>query len=276
MIPTFVIGLREGLEAALIVGFVAAFLIRNADRRALKPMWAGVGLAVALCIAAAVGLDMAGRHMPLVAREVMEGSLTVLAVVGVTYMLIWMRRHSASLRQDLEARAAQALDQSSTRALIVLAFVAVIREGVETAIFLLAILNGSSRVGLGLAGAVGGIAVASALGYAIYKGTARIDLSLFLRITGAALVLVAAGLVASSIHEFAEAGLFTWGHAPAVDLSGIIAPGTIRAGLLTAFLGFQPVPTYAELVGWVVFFIPAAIYVLRPRSRPRRPQGATA
>lgn len=267
MIPTFVIGLREGLEAALIVGIVGAFLIRNADRRALRPMWGGVALAVALCIGAAWGLNAAGQRLSLVARETMEGGLTLLAVLGVSYMLVWMRRHSRDLRRDLESKAAAAVDTGSTTALIALAFVAVIREGLETAVFLLALLQGSSQVTLGLAGAIGGILVASGLGYAIYRGGAHIDLGRFFRLTGVVLVLVAAGLVASSIHEFSEAGLITWGHSPAIDLSAIVAPGTIRAGLLTAFLGVQPVPTYAEIAGWMMFLIPAGIYVLRPVQR---------
>jgi high-affinity iron transporter len=268
MLTTFVIGLREGLEAALIVGIVGAFLIQNGERQALKAMWLGVGLAIALCISLALALDLAGQRLPLRARGSLEGVLTLSAVVGVTYMLVWMRRHSRFLKSDLEAKTAEALDKKSTKALVGLAFVAVIREGLETAIFLFAVLEGSANVAVGLVGATAGIVVASGLGYAIYKGGARINLSRFFRVTGVVLVLVAAGLVASSIHEFAEAGVFGWGQSPAVDLSGIIAPGTVRAGLLTAFLGFQPVPTYAELLGWLLFLVPAAWYVLRPQRRP--------
>lgn len=267
MIPTFVIGLREGLEAALIVGIVGAFLIKRGDREALKPMWLGVGLAVGLSVSAALALDMAGRRLPLMAREVIEGTLTLVAVVGVSYMLVWMRRHSSQIKGDLEARAAEALNRDSTLALVALAFVAVIREGLETAVFLLALLKGSSDVSLGLGGALLGIVVASVLGFAIYKGGVRIDLSRFFRVTGVVLVLVAAGLVAASIHEFAEAGLIPWGNSPAIDLSAVIAPGTMRAGLLTAFLGLQPVPTYAELAGWLTFLIPVGAYVLWPQRR---------
>lgn len=197
----------------------------------------------------------------------MEGALTLIAVVGVSYMLVWMRRHSSAIKGDLETRAADALSRDSTMALVGLAFVAVIREGLETAVFLLALLRGSANVALGLGGALLGIVVAAALGFAIYRGGVRIDLSRFFRVTGAVLVLVAAGLVAASIHEFAEAGLVPWGNSPAVDLSGLIAPGTLRAGLLTAFLGFQPVPSYAEVFGWLLFLVPAGLYVLWPRRQ---------
>jgi high-affinity iron transporter len=271
MLTTFIIGLREGLEAALIVGIVGAFLLKNSDRRSLRAMWAGVALAVALCIAVAVGLSVLGQRLPLVAKEVMEGTFTLIAVAGVTYMLVWMRRHSRDMKSDLEVKAASALSQNSTKALVALAFVAVIREGLETAVFLLAILGGNASVALGLAGAVLGIAVAAGLGYAIYKGGARINLRRFFTVTGLVLVLVAAGLVASSIHAFAEAGLLAWGQGPAVDLSGIVAPGSLRASLLTAFLGMQPVPTYAELAGWLLFFAFAAWYVLKPQRRTTSP-----
>ncbi|MGD2060445.1 MAG: FTR1 family protein [Acidimicrobiia bacterium] len=270
MLSTFIIGLREGLEAALIIGMIGAFLVHNSDRRALRSMWLGVGLAAGLCIAAAVALNSAGQRLPLQFREGLEGVLTLAAVGGVTYMLVWMKRHSRSLRSDLEARTAAALDQKSSLALVALAFVAVIREGLETAVFLLALVGGSSAPAMGLGGAALGISAASILGFAIYKGATRIDLARFFKVTGVFLVLLAAGLVASSIHEFAEAGWLTWGSQPAVDLSGIIAPGTIRSGLLTAFLGFQPVPTYAEIIAWAAFLVPAGWYVVRG-PRPLRP-----
>jgi high-affinity iron transporter len=265
MFTTFVIGLREGLEAALIVGIVAAFLIQQGRRDALKAMWVGVGLAVLVCLAAAGALSFANQRLPLVAREGLEGALTLLAVAGVTYMLVWMKRHSVDFRGDLEDQTAHALRRNSLMALVALAFVAVIREGLETSIFLFALLEGSSQLALGLTGALLGIVAASGLGYAIYRGGAHVNLQRFFMVTGVVLVVVAAGLVASSIHAFSEAGLVSSWQSPAVDLSGLVAPGTIRAGLLTAFLGLRAVPTYAEVFGWALFLIPALVYVLYPR-----------
>lgn len=270
MLVTFVIGLREGLEAALIVAIVAAFLIKNSDRRVLRPMWLGVTGAVALCIAAAVTMHLIGERLPLTAKETMEGAFTVLAVVGVTYMLVWMRRHSHELKGDLQAKAAEALDSNSTWALVVLAFIAVLREGLETAVFLLGILTGSTDPTLGLFGAGAGIAVASLIGYGIYRGGVRINLAKFFRFTGLLLVIVAAGLLSSAMHSFAEAGVVTFGQRPAIDLSGLIAPGSVQGGLATAFLGFQPVPTYAELLAWALFLVPAGWYVLKRPTRTRQ------
>lgn len=268
MLATFVIGLREGLEAALIVGIVAAFLGQKGDRKSIKAMWIGVALAIIACISVAYALSLAGQRLPLKAKATMEGVLTLGAVAGVTYMLVWMRRHSRDLRSNLEAKASEALSQNSTKALVVLAFVAVIREGLETAIFLFAILEGSNNVPVGLTGATIGILVASAMGYGIFKGGLRVDLGRFFRLTGIVLVIVAAGLVAASLHEFAEAGWVTIGQGPAVDLSGLIKTGSLSASLFTGFLGLQPVPTYAELAGWLLYLIPVGWYVLRP-NRPR-------
>lgn len=267
MLTTFVIGLREGLEAALIVGIVAAFLVRNGDRRALQAMWIGVALAVAACLGVALALNMAGQRLPLTARAAFEGILAVVAVAGVTYMLIWMRQNGSAIHSELEAKTKSALAQRSMFALVLLAFLAVIREGVETAVFLFAILDGNSRVGAGITGAILGIVAASVLGYGIYRGGARIDLGRFFRVTGVVLVFVAAGLVAYSVHEFAEIGWITWGQSPAVDLTFVIAPGTVQASLATAFLGLQAVPTYAEIFAWLAFVVPVTWYVLRPTTQ---------
>ncbi len=270
MLVTFVIGLREGLEAALIIAIIAAFLLQNSGRRALRPMWIGVGASVSLCVVTAAGLSLIGRQLPEEARETLEGALTLIAVAGVSYMLVWMRHNSRGLKSELQTRTARALGANSAMALVALAFFAVMREGFETAVFLLGVLTGSSSPAIGLVGAGAGIGVAALIGYGIFRGGVHIDLNRFFRVTGILLVLVAAGLVSAAIHEFAEAGLFPIGQAPAVDLSALIAPGSIRAAMATAFLGFQPVPTYAELLAWLVFLVPATWYVLRPNRTQQR------
>jgi len=261
VLTTFVIGLREGLEAALIVGIIAAFIIRRGDRHALRPMWWGVAAAVALSAGGAIALHVANRSLTLGAREVMEGALTLVAVVGITYMIVWMRRHSAALKADLESKAGAALAAGSVAAIVVMAFVAVLREGLETAVFLLATLGNSASPVPGALGAALGILVSVGIGYGIYRGGIKIDLRRFFRVTGVVLVIVAAGLLASSVHEFAEAGMITFLQDPAIDLSWLIAPGSVRSSLLTAFLGFQPVPTVAEVLAWAVFLIPMVAYV---------------
>lgn len=278
MLPTFVIGLREGLEAALIVGIIAAFLLQRGEGRALRWMWVGVGLAVLLCVSVAAVFRAVNRSLPHKQQETLEAVMALLAVGGVTYMVIWMRRHSRELKSSLEDHAAAALITGSTWALVGLAFFAVLREGLETSVFLIAAFDSSLNPRATGTGAALGIALAIALGYGIYKGGIRINLSRFFRFTGFILVLVAAGLLASAAHSAAEAGLIHVGQASAVDLSWLIAPGTVRASLLTGMLGLQPVPTYTEIALWLAYAIPMSLYVLWPQQRPlaKRPAPTTA
>lgn len=273
MLPTFVIGLREGLEASLIVGIIAAFLIQRGQGRALRPMWIGVAVAIGLCTVVAIVLRAIGESLPFRQRETMEGVLALLAVAGVTYMVVWMRRHSRELKRQLEDHAERALIVGSTLALVGMAFFAVLREGLETAIFLLAAFQSSSSPLATGIGAALGIAVAIGLGFAIYKGGVRINLSRFFRITGFVLVLVAAGLLSSAVHSLSEAGVISVGQQTALDLTWLVAPGSVRASLLTGMLGLHPVPTVAEVVAWLAYAVPMSLYVLWPQ-RPRRTEAA--
>jgi high-affinity iron transporter len=182
-------------------------------------------------------------------------------------MVIWMRRHSRGLKNVLESHAATALVRGSTWALVGLAFFAVIREGLETSVFLIAAFQNSLNPRATGTGAVLGILVAAALGYGIYKGGVRINLSRFFRFTGFILVLVAAGLLASAAHAAAEAGVLTFGQASALDLTWLIAPGTVRASLITGMLGLQPTPTVIEVSLWLTYAIVMSLYVLWPHGR---------
>ena len=275
MLTTFVIGLREGLEAALVVGIIAAFLIQRGHRRALRPMWWGVAAALLLSTAVALALHVANRSLTLRARETAEGVLTLIAVVGVSYMIVWMRRHSATLRADLESKAGAAFEAGSVAAIAAMAFVAVAREGLETAVFLLAILENSADPFVGATGAAAGVAASAGVGYGIYRGGIAVDLRRFFLVTGVVLVVVAAGLVASAVHELAEAGMIPVLQDRAMDLSSFIRPDSVWSSLLTAFIGLQPVPTLAEMLAWGAFLVPMTLYVAGARfSRPRHPVAA--
>jgi high-affinity iron transporter len=276
LLPTFVIGLREGLEASLIVGIIAAFLIQRGERGALRPMWIGVTLALGICLGIAVVLRVVGQSLPTRRREGLEGLLALVAVGGVSYMVVWMRRHARELKGQLETHAEHALLTGSVVALVGMAFFAVIREGLETAIFLLAAFESSADPLATGMGALIGVAVAVGLGWAIYRGGVRINLSRFFRVTGFVLVLVAAGLLATAVHDLAEAGVVDVAQRAAFDLTWLVAPGTVRASLLTGMLGLQAVPTYAELTAWLAFAIPMCAYVLWPHRPTRRPTAVTA
>jgi high-affinity iron transporter len=271
VLPTFVIGLREGLEAALIVGIIAAFLIQRDERRALPAMWAGVGLAVALCLAFAIAVNAFGRNLTFRQREIMEATLSIVAVLGVTYMIVWMRRHSRELKGQLERETASALVSGSVWALIGLAFFAVIREGLETAVFLLAAFQNSSNPGATGTGAALGVAVAIGLGYGIYKGGVRINLSRFFRVTGFVLVIVAAGLLSYAVHDLAEAGVIDVAQGTAVNLTWLMKPGSLQEAILSGALGLRALPTHAEAVAWLAYAVPMALYVLWPQRRVQPP-----
>jgi high-affinity iron transporter len=267
VLATFVIGLREGLEAALIVGIVAAFLTREGRPETIRLMWLGVALAVAICTALAVGLQLFSATLPQVQQEQLETVVAVIAVVIVTYMIVWMRRHARDLKGHLEGAAGNALATGTAWALIGMAFLAVLREGIETAVFLLAAFQASTSPLAAGIGVLLGIGVSVGIGYGIYRGGLRINLARFFRLTALVLVLVASGLVASAIHSAHSAGWIEVGQATAVDLSWLIQPGTPLAALITGFVGLQPKPTVIELVGFFAYLIPMSLYVLWPQRR---------
>lgn len=268
MLATFVIGLREGLEAALIVGIVAAYLRRQGRLDALRYVWLGVGAAITFCVAVAVGLQLWSASLPEGQQEALETVLALVAVAAVTYMIVWMRRHARNLKHDLEGATATALAKGTAWALVATAVLAVLREGLETAVFLLAAFNASGDSLLAGGGALAGIIIAAGIGYGIYRGGVRINLARFFRATGLVLVLIAAGLIAAAAHSAFEAGWLTIGQTQVIDLSWLIQPGSIQAALLTGVLGLQPHPTAIELLGWLLYIVPVGLYVAWPQRRP--------
>jgi high-affinity iron transporter len=266
VLPTFVIGLREGLEASLIVGIIAAFLGRQGRRDALRQVWVGVGAAVLICVGIAVALQVLERVLPQRGQEGLETVVGALAVVMVTAMIVWMRHHARALKGQLEGAAAAALARGSAAALVVMAFLAVLREGFETSVFLLATFQASNDTVSAGIGATLGVLVAVALGYGIFRGGLRLNLARFFTITSAVLVLVAAGLVMTAFHTGHEAGWVNVGQAQALDLTWLVRPGTPVAALVTGVLGIQPTPVAIEVVAWVAYVVPMLVYVLRPTA----------
>jgi high-affinity iron transporter len=272
VLPTFVIGLREGLEASLIVGIIAAFLIQRERRSALRSMWIGVAAAVALCLAIAIAAEVAGRDLPQRQREGMTAVLSLVAVCAVSYMIVWMRRHARELRNSVERSAETALGAASSGTIVGMAFLAVLREGLETAVFLLATFKASTSPRASATGAVLGLAASVALGYAIFKGGVKIDMGRFFRLTGFVLVLVASGLMASAIEAAAGAGWISGLGGPAMNLGSIVASGSILGAALSGMFGVRPQPTWAEVAAWLAYAIPMGAFVLWPHKAPSAPQ----
>ena len=277
MLPTFIIGLREGLEAALIVGIIAAFLGQQGRRDALRQMWVGVAAAVTLCLAIGIGLDALSRELPQKQQEMLETVIGLLAAAFVTYMILWMRRHARDLKGDLEGHAASALADGSARALVIMAFLAVFREGFETAVFLVATFQNSTDKAAGGFGAVAGVLVSVLIGYLIFRGGLRFNLNRFFRITGVVLVVIAAGLVMGAFRTGHEAGWVTFGQGETVDLAWLIRPGTPIESIFTGVLGIRQKPAPIELIAYFAYLVPMLALVLsgnRPKARAITPPPA--
>jgi high-affinity iron transporter len=266
VIPTFVITLREGVEASLIVGIIAAFLVKEGRQDAMRQMWIGVGIAIVLCSAVGIALDVVGEQLPQQQQEGLETVVGVIAVATISYMIIWMTRHSRGIKAELEGGAASALANGSTMALVGMAFLAVLREGFETSVFLLAAFQDSSNTAAAGAGAVLGLVAALLIGVGLYRGGVRINLSRFFRVTGVILVFVAAGLLATAAHTAHEAGWINSFQGQAVDLSWLVSPGTISESLLTGMLGLRPSPTAVEAFVYVAYALPMVLFVLWPQN----------
>ncbi len=275
MLPTFVIGLREGLEASLIVGIIATFLAQQGRRDVMRWVWLGVGIAISLCAAVAVALKIAEENLPQKQQEGLETVIGLLAVAMVTWMIVWMRKHARGLKNDLEHKTAAALVGGSVGTLVFMAFLAVFREGFETAVFLLAAFQSSRNPGLAGTGAVLGVVVSIVIGVAIYRGGVKLNMEKFFRFTGFVLVLVAAGLLATAAHTAHEAGWLNFGQQQMFDLAWLVNPGSVQSALLTGMLGIQPRPVRIEVVAYLLYLIPMSIFVLRP-PRPRRDRGTSS
>jgi high-affinity iron transporter len=274
MIPTFVITLREGVEASLIVGIIAAFLVKEGRHDALRQMWIGVGIAIVLCSAVGIGLDIVGEELPQKQQEGLETVVGLIAVATISYMIIWMTRHSREIKAELEGEAASALARGSAMALVGMAFLAVLREGFETSVFLLAAFQDASNTTTAGAGAVLGLLAAVLIGVGLYRGGVHINLSKFFKVTGLVLVFVAAGLLATAAHTAHEAGWINSFQSEAVSLRWLVHPGTISESLLTGMLGLRAVPTQVEAFVYLAYAIPMALFVLWPRGKSVRTRGA--
>ncbi|WP_169165944.1 iron uptake transporter permease EfeU [Cellulomonas taurus] len=272
MIANVLIGLREGLEASLVVGILLAYLVRTGRRDLVPMLWAGVGTAVVVSLGFGAVLTFGPKGLTFEAQEAIGGSLSLVAAGLLTWMILWMSRTARHLKADLEGKLDQALI-AGRRAVFVVALLAVGREGLETALFLWAGAQASATVAGPLIGALIGIAIAVVLGWAVYRGAVRLNLGVFFSWTGALLVVVAAGVVAYGVHDLQEAGILPGLGAIAYDISAIVPPsswyGTLLAGLFT----FSPAPTWLEVGAWCAYLVPVGVLYVRQVWGPgtRRP-----
>ena len=273
MFANFLIGLREGLEASLVVGILVAYLVKS-DRRELLPrIWAGVGLAVAIALAFGAALTFGPRGLTFEAQEAIGGGLSLVAVAFVTWMIFWMSTAARGLGAELRGQIDRAAE-GGRWALALVALLAVGREGLETALFLWAATQAGTRESVGamtptwepLLGALLGILVAVVLGYLIYRGAIRLNLNVFFTWTGAFLILIAGGVLAYGIHDLQEAGILPGLHNLAFDVSDTIPPSSWYGTLLKGVFNFSPATTWLEACAWVLYVVPVgALFLFRTR-----------
>lgn len=274
MTAAFFIMLREGLEAALIVGIIAAYLVRIDRRDGLRGIWIGVGAALALSVAVGVVVAVTVERLPPIVKDTIEGLTALFAVVVLTWMLFWMRRQGRAIKGELEGGIEIALAGGSMLALASLAFIAVAREGLETVLLLIAIGQSSGPAVPTFIAGVAGLAVAVGIGLAIFALGVRVDLRKFFTYTGVVLIFVAAGLVAFAVHEFVDAGLLPK-VAPVFDLTGILPEYSPLGSLLAGLFGYRAAPSPLEVIAYLAYLIPVLTLFLWP-SRRKAPAEGTA
>lgn len=278
MFANYLIGLREGLEAALVVSILVAYLVKSDRRHLLPRIWAGVGLAVAVSLAFGAALTFGPRGLTFEAQELIGGTLSIVAVGFVTWMIFWMAKAARSLSGELRGRI-DAAAEGSRWSLVVVAVLAVGREGLETALFLWAATRAGTREAVGtitptwepLLGAGLGILTAVALGYLIYRGAIAINLTRFFTWTGGFLILVAAGVLAYGVHDLQEARFLPGLNDLAFDVSDSIDTGTWWYALLKGIFNFSPATTKLEAAAWLLYAVPVMVLFLvgvRRRSTP--------
>jgi high-affinity iron transporter len=274
VLSQYLIGLREGLEASLVVSILVAFLVKSGRRARLAQVWTGVAAAVALSVGfGAVLTYVAHDLLTFQQQELFEAIASILAVAFVTWMIFWMRRFARSLAADLRGRLEQAIDLGGF-AVAVMAFLAVAREGLETALLFYAAAAGmSSSIGP-LVGIALGVLTAVALGVLIYAGAIRVNLSRFFRWTGLLLILVAGGIFKYGVHDLQEAGVLPGLRTYAFDLSASFDAGSWYGTLLGGLVNFTATPTVLETVAWVAYVVPVLVLFLLPTRRPVQPAPA--
>ncbi|NOZ05078.1 MAG: high-affinity iron transporter [Chloroflexi bacterium] len=253
MIAAGIITFREGLEAALIVGIVLGYLKKAGDAKSRRLAWLGVILAVASSIALAALLQAIGAELQGRLEQIFEGTTMLLAALILTWMIFWMRNQAYHIREGLEQGLRQAIASNASWGILGLTFLAVFREGVETALFLSAAAFSNTGSGL-LEGSVLGLILAAGVGWGFYRAAARMDLGKFFDVTSVLLLLFAAGLVAHGIHEFQEAALFPTLVAHVWDTNAILDENSFVGLMLKSLFGYNGNPSLLEVIAYVGYY----------------------
>jgi high-affinity iron transporter len=267
MLSALLITLREGLEAALIVGIILAYLVKIRRPDLVRYAWLGMGGAAVVSLVAGVAVyatagELAGR-----AEQVFEGAATLLAAVVLTWMIFWMHRQASGVRASLQSQVDATVAGGSWLGLAALSFVAVAREGIETVLFLFAASRTAESPLTATVGGLLGLAIAAGIGYLLYRGTARLNLKTFFNVTSAVMIVFAAGLLGHAVHEFNEAGIV-----PAViehvwDTGRVLSDSSVAGRFLASILGYSSSPSLTEVMAYVVYMSVALLSYFRRRPK---------
>jgi high-affinity iron transporter len=276
VIANYLIGLREGLEASLVVSILVAYLVKTGRRDRLAPVWVGVLAAVGVSLLFGALLTFTSNQMSFQAQEAFGGTLSIVAVGFVTWMVFWMRRTARTLSSELRGRMDAALAMGAG-ALVLTAFIAVGREGLETSLFIWSAIQATGQNTQPVLGAALGLLTSVVIGYLFYKGALRINLAKFFLWTGAILIVVAAGVLAYGVHDLQEAGILPGLDNLAFDVSGAVPPDSWYGTLLRGTVNFTPATTWLQAIAWLVYIVPVFVLFLRPaRSAAPAPAASSS
>ncbi|MEY4170404.1 MAG: hypothetical protein RLZ94_1477 [Actinomycetota bacterium] len=275
MLANYLIGLREGIEAALIVSILVAYLVKTDRCEYLRWVWTGVGAAVGMSVLFATGLSLTSEAMTERAETIFAGVASLVAVVFVTWMVFWMKRTARNIKGELQGKLDNAMVIGPV-AIAVVAFIAVAREGLETALFLWAAVRATGEGAVAVTGGLLGIATAIVLGWLFYRGALKINLATFFTWTGAALIIIAAGVLSYAVHEFQEVGLLPGDDSKAFDVSGAIPMDSWYGELMRGFVNWSSNPSWLQVIAWVLYVGVVMTLFFRSSSKAREAAAAPA
>lgn len=275
MLANYLIGLREGIEAALIVSILVAYLVKTDRREHLRWVWTGVGVAIGLSVLFASALALTSGSMSEHAEAVFAGVASLIAVGFVTWMVFWMKRTARNIKGELQGKLDQAVGVGAV-AVAAVACIAVLREGLETALFLWTASQATGEGFIAVLGGLLGLGTAVVLGWLFYRGALRINLSTFFAWTGAVLIIIAAGVLSYAVHEFQEVGILPGDESKAFDLSSAIPMDSWYGELLKGFVNWSSNPSWLQVIAWVFYVGIVMTLFFRNSSRAKDAAAAPA
>jgi len=273
MLSTFVIALREGLEAALIVGILVAYLVKTNRRHHLPALWTGVSAALAMSLALGAFLTFTSAELSDRGEELFAGTTSFIAVALVTWMVFWMKRTARGLKQELHGKAEVAVTTGAF-SLAALTFFAVAREGLETSLFLYSNFQSVGAFSAPTAGLILGLTLAVLLGIGIYRSAIKLNLGKFFTYSGVALIVVAAGVLSYGIHELQEFGILPGAEAFVWDTTSWLPKDSFIAAFLGGTVGFDTTTSWLQLFGWLTYIGFTLSTYLAPAKSVKTPASA--